>query len=83
MGDIVSSWVGRGENKSISPEQVKEGLGSDRVRTLAARAGVSEDEAAGHLSRQLPDFIDKLTPDGTVPEGGWMDKGMELLKGRF
>ncbi|WP_243373994.1 YidB family protein [Geotalea sp. SG265] len=83
MGDIVSSWVGRGENKPISPDQVREGLGNDKVRDLAAKAGVSEDEAAGHLSSHLPDFVDKLTPDGNVQEGGWMEKGMEFIKGRF
>src|SRR3954453_11936525 len=51
LGDIVSSWVSPGENKPISPEQVKEGIGSDRVRDIAARSGVSEDEAANQLSR--------------------------------
>jgi uncharacterized protein YidB (DUF937 family) len=83
MGDIVSSWVGRDENKPVSPDQVRDGLGNDRVRDLAAKAGVSEDEAADHLSRHLPDFVDKMTPDGNVQEGGWMEKGMEFIKGRF
>jgi uncharacterized protein YidB (DUF937 family) len=83
LGDIVSSWVSRGENRSISPEQVKEGLGSDKVRDLAARTGVSEDEAANQLSQHLPEFVDKMTPEGHVPESGWLDKGMEFLKGRF
>lgn len=83
LGDIVSSWVSRGENRSITPQQVKEGIGSDRVSQVAAKAGVSEDEAAQTLSRHLPDFIDKMTPEGNVPEGGWMEKGKELLKARF
>ncbi|SNB46251.1 YidB family protein [Geobacter sp. DSM 9736] len=83
LGDIVSSWVSRGENRPISPDQVKEGMGRDRVQQLAARAGVSEDEAAGDLSRHLPDFVDRMTPDGNVPQSGWMEKGMEFLKGRF
>lgn len=83
LGDIVSSWVSRGENRPISPDQVKEGLGSDKVRDLAARSGVSEDEAATQLSQHLPDMVDKLTPEGTVPEGGWLDKGVSFLKDRF
>lgn len=83
LGDIVSSWVSRGENRSISPDQLKEGLGSDKVRDLAAKSGMSEDEAATQLSRYLPDFVDKITPDGTIPEGGWLDKGMDFLKGTF
>ncbi|WP_243688558.1 YidB family protein [Geotalea toluenoxydans] len=75
LGDVVSSWVGRGENKPISPDQVREGLGNDRVRDLAAKAGVSEDETARHLSSHLPDFVDKMTPDGQVPQGDGWKKG--------
>ncbi|MBJ6727950.1 DUF937 domain-containing protein [Geomonas sp. Red875] len=84
LGDKVSSWVGRGENRPISPEEVKQGLGSDRVRDLASRSGMSEDEVANRLSQHLPDFVDKMTPDGQVPEGGsWLQRGMEFLKDRF
>ena len=83
LGDIASSWVSRGENKPIAPDQVKEGLGRDRVRELAARTGISEDEAANQLSQHLPEMVDKLTPDGNVPESGWLDKGMDFLKDRF
>ncbi|GFO68113.1 hypothetical protein GMLC_16920 [Geomonas limicola] len=84
LGDKVSSWVSPGENQPISPEEVKQGLGEDRVRDLAGRSGISEDEAATHLSQHLPDFVDQMTPDGKVPEGGgWLQKGMEFLKERF
>lgn len=83
LGDIVSSWVSPGENKSISSEQVKEALGRDRVRDLASKAGISEDEAAMRLSSELPEFVDKMTPEGNVPESGWLDKGMDFLKGKF
>lgn len=84
LGDKVSSWVSPGENQAISPEEVKQGLGEDRIRDLASRSGLSEDEAATHLSRHLPEFVDKMTPDGQVPEGtGWLQKGMEFLKERF
>src|SRR5690242_5710476 len=34
LGDKVSSWVSRGENQAISPEEVKQGLGNDKVRDL-------------------------------------------------
>lgn len=84
LGDKVSSWVSRGENQAISPEEVKQGLGPDKVRDLASRSGMSEDEAATHLSQHLPDFVDKMTPEGQIPEGGsWLQKGMEFLKERF
>jgi uncharacterized protein YidB (DUF937 family) len=31
----------------------------------------------------LPQVIDKLTPDGKVPEGDLMSKGMDLFDGLF
>lgn len=83
LGDIVSSWISTGENKPISPDQVREGLGQQRVQQLAGKAGVSQEEASSRLSQHLPGFVDKLTPEGKVPEGGLMEKGMELLKGKF
>ena len=83
MGDIVTSWIGKGPNKPISPVQIREGLGSERVQQVATKAGISTDEAATKLSRHLPDIVDKVTPDGVVPEGGMLDKGLDLLKSKF
>lgn len=83
LGDIISSWISTGENKPITPEQMREGLGQQNIQQLAGKAGMSQEEASSRLSQHLPGFIDRLTPQGTVPEGGLMEKGMELLKGRF
>jgi uncharacterized protein YidB (DUF937 family) len=83
LGNLISSWVGTGENAPISPDQVKEGMGSERLEKVAAQAGMSSDEAASKLSEHLPNVVDKLTPEGKVPEGGLLDKGLEMLKGKF
>jgi uncharacterized protein YidB (DUF937 family) len=40
-GDIVSSWVGNGENKPISSDTVTNVLGSDAVSQIAQKAGLS------------------------------------------
>lgn len=40
LGDIVSSWVGTGQNLPISAEQIKEGLGSDLLASLAEKSGL-------------------------------------------
>lgn len=83
LGEIVSSWIGTGQNAPISPDQVKEGMGSQRLEKVAAKAGMSTDEAADKLSEHLPNLVDKLTPNGSVPEGGMLEKGLEMLKSRF
>jgi len=83
LGDIISSWVGTGANAPISAEQIQQALGSDVVQNLAAKVGIPPEELSGKLAELLPGVIDKLTPDGTIPEGGLLEKGMEFLKGRM
>ncbi len=83
LGDIVSSWVGTGDNQPISPDQIKEGLGSETIQNLAAKVGISPDDLSTQLSQFLPGIVDKLTPDGSIPEGGLLEKGLEFLKGKM
>ena len=70
MGDHVKSWIGNGQNLPISAEQITQILGSDTVRTMAAKLGIDPDQAAQQLSAMLPGLIDKLTPHGEAPAGG-------------
>lgn len=68
LGDVVASWIGTGQNRPVSPEQLNAALGREQVEALSRKAGLSPDQGAGILSRYLPEFIDKLTPEGQVPE---------------
>ena len=70
MADQVNSWIGNGRNLPISAEQISQILGSDVVRTVAAKLGIDPDQAAQQLSALLPGLIDKLTPHGEMPAGG-------------
>jgi uncharacterized protein YidB (DUF937 family) len=81
LGDAVNSWVGKGENASVSPDQMKQALGDDTVRQVAEEAGVSEGEAAGGLAELLPKVVDQLTPDGEVPGGDDLAGALGKLKG--
>jgi uncharacterized protein YidB (DUF937 family) len=83
LGDIISSWVGTGDNAPITPEQIQEVLGGDVIQQLAEKSGVSIDAAKAQLAELLPSLIDKVTPEGKIPEGGLLDKGQELLRGIF
>jgi uncharacterized protein YidB (DUF937 family) len=83
LGDIVNSWVGKGQNLPISPQQISQGLGSDTIRNLAAKSGLSTDQLSSQLSDLLPGIIDRLTPNGQVEQGDIMSQGMDLLKGFF
>jgi uncharacterized protein YidB (DUF937 family) len=67
LGSVVNSWVGPGQNQPVSPNQLGRALGSDIIKTLAARSGLSEEELVKQLSQILPGVVDKLTPQGRLP----------------
>lgn len=70
LGDAVKSWVGTGDNQSVTPDQVSQALGpGGQLQQLASTAGVSEGEAAQELSSLLPQVINHLTPNGSLPQG--------------
>lgn len=81
LGDSVASWIGTGQNLPISGEQVQEALGSEQVQAIAQKLGLSSTETSTGLAGLLPQVIDKLTPDGQLPEGGILEQGLALLKG--
>jgi uncharacterized protein YidB (DUF937 family) len=68
LGGTVRSWVGSGVNQPITADQIHQAFGSDVVKELAAKVGLSPDVLAGKLAQVLPQAIDKLTPAGTVPK---------------
>ncbi len=78
LGDAASSWVGKGENLPVSADQIQSALGSGAgggiLAQLAQSAGLSQGDAASGLSQLLPGLVDKLTPDGQIPQQGTLEK---------
>ena len=68
LGPTVRSWVGTGPNQPISPQDVHKALGPDLLRELAEKSGLSEQDLVQKLSHVLPQAVDKLTPNGTIPK---------------
>ena len=81
LGDLVSSWVGTGQNLPISPEQLQSVLGSGQIGQIAQQLGLSSQEVSGQLSALLPQVIDGITPNGQVPEGDAMQNALGMLSG--
>ncbi|MBK6558971.1 MAG: DUF937 domain-containing protein [Comamonadaceae bacterium] len=75
LGDVLGSWIGTGPNAPITGDQLGSVLGGDLMNQLATRLGMSEADAAGQLAQGLPDLIDRLTPQGEAPEGGFGNAG--------
>ena len=66
-GDTAQSWVNNGPNKQISPPELKQAIGPDVLATLEQQTGLSQQELLARLSRELPEAVDKYTPDGQLP----------------
>jgi len=80
FGGIMSSWVGTGQNLPITADQIQHVLGSEQVKELAAKAGISPDLASSSLATMLPSLIDKLTPNGQMPDhSNLVQMGMSIL----
>jgi uncharacterized protein YidB (DUF937 family) len=80
LGDIMSSWISTGENQPVSGDQIASVLGSNTIQEIAQKLGISGTDVSSALSKLLPQVIDKLTPQGTVPEGGLFEQGLNMLK---
>lgn len=84
MGEQISSWISTGQNLPISADQIKAALGNGQLGQIAGQLGMDEHQAAGGLAGMLPQVIDKLTPNGQMPQGDdLMAQGLELLKGKL
>lgn len=84
LAEAAKSWVSTGQNLPVSAEQIQSALGNDTVKNLAAQLGLNTEQMSGHLAELLPQVVDKLTPNGSVPsEGNLVSMGMELLKGKL
>jgi len=67
FGDQVRSWIGNGQNLPITADQLKQVLGSDAVRQLAAKFNIPVDQLSEILAQQLPTAVDHASPDGKLP----------------
>lgn len=80
LGNIVNSWVGSGQNQPVAPGQLGPALGSDLLKTLSQRSGLSEEELTKQLSQILPGVVDKLTPAGRMPNLAELSRASELSR---
>ena len=66
LGDVAESWLGDGENKDISPDQLKEALGAEQISAAAAELGTDEGSLLGGLQAALPQLVDKASSGGSL-----------------
>jgi len=67
-GRAASTWIGLAANDDADPDQLEDALGSDTVAQVAIMSTMSHDQAKEALALLLPRLIDRLSPDGRLPE---------------
>jgi len=78
LGNIVSSWISSGQNLPISASQLQNVLHSGALQQAAQQSGMDTSTLATAMSSLLPHLVDKLTPNGQVPDANALQ---QLLKG--
>jgi uncharacterized protein YidB (DUF937 family) len=67
-GETAESWIRQGPNRPVQPHDLEAALGPETLDTIAQQTGLSRQEVVARLSRDLPDAVDRYTPEGRVPE---------------
>ena len=67
QSETAKSWVNTGPNKPCTADQLERAIGPEVLDTLSKQTGLSRDELVTRLCRELPDAVDKYTPQGRLP----------------
>jgi uncharacterized protein YidB (DUF937 family) len=66
-GDAADSWVGTGPNKQIAPEHVEKAISPEVLDAIVKQTGMSRADILERLSKDIPDAVNEMTPDGKLP----------------
>lgn len=81
--DQANSWVGTGSNLPISPDIIAQVFGRDGLAQIASQAGLTESEASVGLSQILPEVVDRVTPQGQMPDLDSLVASVDALQRRL
>ncbi len=89
LGEVISSWIGSGENMPIDADKVTELVGEDKISAFAEKLGIDFDTAKDELANVLPNLVDQATnEDSSLAENllekvGGLDGIMDLANKFF
>jgi uncharacterized protein YidB (DUF937 family) len=78
LGEVFNSWVSSGQNMPVSVSELQNVLHGGALQDAAQKAGIDPNQLTGMMSSLLPHLVDKLTPNGQVPDAGALQS---VLKG--
>ncbi len=81
---LVGSWLGDGDNDSISADKITELFGGEKLSEFASSLGVDQGAAAESLSEAIPQMVDKGSNGGSLLDVvGGVDGIADLAKKLF
>lgn len=79
LGNIVSSWINTGQNLPISGDQLQSVLPADALQRMASQSGMDMSQLTSMFSQLMPHAVDKMTPNGQVPDSNALSQMMKGL----
>ena len=79
LGGLVASWIGTGQNSPISGDQLQNVLHGNTLQEIAAKTGMDQGQLSSIFSQLLPHVVDRLTPNGQVPDSSALSQMMKGL----
>jgi uncharacterized protein YidB (DUF937 family) len=78
LGHIMSSWIGNGPNLPVSANQLQNVLHGGALQQAAQQAGMDSSQFTSTMSTLLPHLVDKVSPNGQLPDASALQ---QMLKG--
>lgn len=82
LGHAAGSWVGTGPNQPVNPQDLQRALGEQQVQDMSRQSGMSTAQLLPLLAQYLPMIVDRMTPNGRVPERGGLLGGLTGILGQ-
>lgn len=82
MGDKADSWVSGGENKAISAQELQQVVGAEEIDQIAQGTGASREQAAEMVAEALPQIVDRVSPEGQLPDQAALDSNLQQFFGQ-
>ncbi|MBT8065801.1 MAG: DUF937 domain-containing protein [Gammaproteobacteria bacterium] len=83
LASKAKSWLGDGANESISPAQIQDAIGGDKIEAFARKLGIGQEEASSSLSQVLPELIDKSSQGGNLLDSVGGMSGLAGMASKF
>jgi uncharacterized protein YidB (DUF937 family) len=68
QAETAESWVRQGPNRPVEANQLESAIGAETLDALARQTGLPREEIVARLTRELPEAVDRYTPEGRLPD---------------